>query len=62
MSITTHYQTVTKITVGDAKLSGGTDSCPHVFAVRDLIITMTNGEKHVVSLFADTVEELELSK
>lgn len=62
MSITTNYQGVTKVTLQDAKLMGGTASCSHVFAIRDLIITMKSGEKHVVSLFADTVEELEMGK
>ena len=59
MSITTHYQSVTKVEVLNAKLSGGTASCPHVFAVRDIIITLKTGEKHTITLFADTVEELE---
>lgn len=60
MSITTHYQSVTKVTLKDAKLSGGTETCAHVFAVRDILITMKNGETHTITLFADTVEELEM--
>lgn len=61
MSITTHYQTVTKITVGEAKMSGGTPDCPHRYAVRTIKITIGE-QRHDISLFADTVEELEMGK
>jgi len=59
MSTQIHYHNVVKVEVGAAKLSGGTESCPHVFSHRDITITTRSGERHTVSMFADTIEELE---
>tara|TARA_R110000868_G_scaffold87492_1_gene244704 strand:- start:1313 stop:1498 length:186 start_codon:yes stop_codon:yes gene_type:complete len=56
-----HYHNVTKIEVGEIRKIGGTPDCPHRLATRTIKITI-GGQRHDISLFADTVEELEMGK